>query len=237
MSKKQVIILIGPPGAGKGTQAELLADKLSLYYFETSKILEQEFRKAENFSASSKERFIKVEGEKFDILNEKKIWEKGILCSPPFVAYLVKEKIKELFESDENLVLAGSPRTLYEGKRIIPFLKKLYGEKNIIVVLIEISAQETIFRNSHRRICELMRHPVLYNKETIKLTMCPLDGSKLMKRKGLDDPETIKVRLKEYEERTLPLLEYFKNQGVKVKKIKGEQSVADVFRDILKTIR
>jgi len=237
VSKKQVIILIGPPGAGKGTQAELLADKLSLYYFETSKILEQEFRKAENFSASSKERFIKVEGEKFDILNEKKIWEKGILCSPPFVAYLVKEKIKELFESDENLVLAGSPRTLYEGKRIIPFLKKLYGEKNIIVVLIEISAQETIFRNSHRRICELMRHPVLYNKETIKLTMCPLDGSKLMKRKGLDDPETIKVRLKEYEERTLPLLEYFKNQGVKVKKIKGEQSVADVFRDILKTIR
>ena len=105
------------------------------------------------------------------------------------------------------------------------------------MVLIEISAQETIFRNSHRRICELMRHPVLYNKETIKLTMCPLDGSKLMKRKGLDDPETIKVRLKEYEERTLPLLEYFKNQGVKVKKIKGEQSVADVFRDILKTIR
>lgn len=233
---KQVIILFGPPGAGKGTQAELLADKLSLYYFETSKILEQKFREAENFSGNSKERFIKVGGEKFDILNERKIWKKGVLCSPPFVAYLVKEKIKELFESDENLVLAGSPRTLYEGKRIVPFLKKLYGTKNIKIILIEVSAQETIFRNSHRRICELMRHPTLYNKETIKLTMCPLDGSKLMKRKGLDDPETIKVRLKEYKERTLPLIDYFKKQEIKVKKIKGKQSVAGVFRDILKAI-
>ena len=89
--------------------------------------------------------------------------------------------------------MTGSPRTLYEGKRIIPLLKKLYGTKNIKIILIKVSAEESIFRNSHRRICELMRHPILYTKETIKLTRCPLDGSKLIRRKGLDDPETIKV--------------------------------------------
>lgn len=235
--KKQVIILFGPPGAGKGTQAELLADKLNLYYFETSKILEEKFREAENLSTESPQRFIEFKGEKYDILNEKKLWEEGVLCSPPFVVYLVKEKIKDLFKLGKNLVLAGSPRTIYEGKEIVLLLKKLYDVKNIKVILIEISAKETIFRNSHRRICQLMRHPILYNKETVKLTMCPLDGSGLIKRKGLDEPETIKVRLKEYQERTFPVLEIFKKQGIKVKKINGEQSVADVHKDVLKAVK
>lgn len=230
LSKKQVIILFGPPGAGKGTQAELLADKLDFYYLETSKILEQKFKEPDKEP-------INIKGKKYDVLKEKKLWEEGILCSPPFASYLIKEKIKELFKLGENLVLAGSPRTLYEGKEVTPLLKKLYGPENIKVFLIDISAKETIFRNSHRRICELMRHPVLYNKETVKLTMCPLDGSKLIRRKGLDDPETVKVRLKEYKERTFPLIELFEKQGMKVKKINGEQSVANVHKDILKTIK
>lgn len=229
---KKVIILLGPPGAGKGTQAELLSGKLDLYLFETSKILEERF----SVSIDSKERFVQVGEEKYDVLNEKEIWKKGELCSPPFVSYLVKAKLKKLFDLGDNLVIAGSPRTLFEAKEIAPFLKKLYGEENIKVFLIKISPEETIFRNSHRRICESLRHPILYNKETVKLTMCPLDGSKLIRREGLDDPETIKIRLKEYKERTLPLVDYFKGMGLEVKEINGEQSVADVFKDILKVI-
>lgn len=234
-SNRQVIIVFGPPGAGKGTQAELLADKLNLYYFETSKILEEKFREVQEFPIGSKKNLVKIKGKEYSILEEKKLWETGILCSPPFVVYLVKKKIEELFKLGKNLVIAGSPRTLYEGKEVVPLLKKLYG-KGVKVVLVEISAKETIFRNSHRRICELIRHPILYNKETVKLTRCPLDGSKLIKRKGLDDPETIKVRLKEYQERTLPLVEYFKKQGIKVRKINGEQTVANVHKDILRAI-
>jgi len=53
----------------------------------------------------------------------------------------------------------------------------------------------------------------------------------------LDDPETIKVRLKEYEERTFPLIDYFKKEKIKVEQINGDQSVADVFKDILKAIK
>ena len=227
---KQVIIIFGPPGAGKGTQAELLADKLGLYYLETSKILEQKFKESNKNS-------IEIDGEGYNVSKEKKLWEEGILCSPPFVTYLVKEKIRKLSQEGKNLILAGSPRTLYEGKEITPVLKELYEEENIKAILIEISPEETIFRNSHRRICELMRHPILYNKETENLKICPLDGSKLIRREGLDDPEIIKVRLKEYKDRTFPVLEYFEKEGIEVKKINGEQTVADVFKDILKAIR
>jgi len=225
-----VIILLGAPGAGKGTQAGLLADKLGLYYFETSKILE------ESFNSPKKQKFLKVAGKKYFYADEKKLWIEGTLCSPPFVSYLVKEKIEQLYKSGENLIIAGSPRTLYEGKEIMPFLEKLYGKENIKVVLIQVSAQESIFRNSNRRICELMRHPILYSKETKKLKFCPLDGSKLIKRKGLDNPDTIKIRLDEYRKRTLPLVQYFKKRKLNVKKINGKGSVSKVFKSILKSL-
>ena len=232
---KQVIILFGAPGAGKGTQAELLADKLNLYYLETSKILEQSFQGAEEISGNKQ--FIEEDGERYDILNEKKLWLEGVLCDPPFVVHLVRKKINELFEEGKNLIMAGSPRTIYEAEKVIPILKGLYGLENMRVILIDISPEETMFRNSHRRICQLMRHPILYNEETKDLDICPLDGSKLMRRKGLDDPETIKVRLKEYKERTYPVLEIFKKEGLTIDKINGEQMVANVFEDILKAIK
>lgn len=234
---KQIIIIFGPPGAGKGTQAGLLSDKLGFYSFETSKILEKKFKEAENLTENSQERFIEFEGQKFDILNEKKIWLEGVLCSPPFVTYLVQQEIKKLFDEGKSLIFSGSPRTLYEAERVIPFLKNLYGEENIKTILLEIKPEETIYRNSNRRICELMRHSILHNKETEKLTICPIDGSKLIKRKGLDDPETIKVRLKEYKERTFPIFDYLKSKGMDIKKVNGEQSVADVHKDILSAMK
>lgn len=232
---KQVIILFGPPGAGKGTQAQLLSEKLGFYLFETSRMLEKEFREAEKLPY--KERFVEIDGKKFDILEEKKIWEQGVLCSPPWVAYLVIKEIEKLFEKNENLILSGSPRTLYEVKKQIPILEKLYGKKNIKIVLIEILPETTIFRNSNRKICELMRHSILFNKETKTLTLCPIDGSKLVKRKSLDDIETIKVRIKEYNERTMPMVDYFKKNNFEIKKINGENSPSEVFNNILKAIK
>ena len=233
---KQVIILFGPPGAGKGTQSELLAEKKGLYLFETSKILEREFKKAEELSKDSPERWVTFENEKFDILNEREIWKSGVLCSPPFVTYLCIKEFKRLAEEGDNLILSGSPRTVYEAEREMPVLEELYGKDNIHIFMIEIGAEVTIFRNTHRKICELMRHSILFNKETEKLKLCPLDGSKLMKRKDLDDPETIKTRLVQYKERTLPLFEYFKNNGFRVEKNDGEKTVAEVHEVILEKL-
>lgn len=234
MNNKKVIILFGPPGAGKGTQSELLSEKMGLHLFETSKILERKFREAE--ASPETERFVVIEGEKFDVLNEKELWKKGTLNSPPWVTYLVVKEIEKLFEQGEGIIFAGSPRTLYEAERIMPVLEKLYQKENIKIVLISITPEVTIFRNAHRKICELMRHSILFNKETENLTICPLDGSNLVKRKDLDDPEVIKVRINEYNERTFPMVEYFENNDFHVHKINGEQFVADVHKDILKAI-
>jgi len=228
---KKAVILMGPPGAGKGTQASLLAEKFSFYYLETSKLLEDSFKNADD------KEFITAGGKKYFLKEEKRLWETGVLCDPPFVSQLVKEKIKSLYDMGESIVLAGSPRTLFEGKALMPFLKKIFGKKNIKIVLINLSPKDSIFRNSHRRICQLMRHPILYNKETLKLTKCPLDGSDLMKRKGLDDPKTIVVRLKEYRQRTFPLVSYFKKEGFGAKTVSGAGSVSDVFSKILGAIK
>ena len=233
---KHVIILFGPPGAGKGTQSELLSEKMGLYLFETSKMLEREFKNAEKLGADSPGRLVEIEGETFDILHEKEIWKKGELCSPPWVTYLTMKEFKRLFDEGDNLIIAGSPRTVYEAEREMPLLAQLYGKDHIKIVLIEISAEVTIFRNTHRKICELMRHSILFNEETKTLTICPLDGSALVVRKDLDDPKTITTRLQQYQERTLPLFNYFKENGFNVNKINGEGSVAKVHEAILKIL-
>lgn len=229
--ERLVVIIMGPPGAGKGTQAILLSEKFNLYYFETSKILEEEFSKEDE------KKEIKIEGETFKIEQEKKFWKEGKLCSPPFVTYLVKKKIEKLYKEGKNLILSGSPRTLYEAERIMPLLISLYGKENIKILHLEISEKETLSRNSKRRICELFRHPIVYLKENKNLKYCPLDGSKLLKRKCLDDPKSIKVRIEEYKKRTLPVIDYFKKLNLEIFRINGSPPPAQVFKEILSKLK
>lgn len=223
----KAIILIGPPGSGKGTQANLLAESFNLTHIETSKILEKKIMNAKSSDS------IIADGKKYSFLYEKKLWEKGILCSPPFVVALMIQEIKELARQGKSIVFSGSPRTLYEAEKEVPVLKKLYGIKNIFIFEIKLSAEESIKRNSSRRICSLMRHPILWSKETAALKKCPFDGSKLIRR-TLDDPKVIKVRLKEFKERTMPILLFLKKEGITIKKINGEQPVGGVFKEIVK---
>ncbi len=230
-NQKQAIILLGPPGSGKGTQGTLLGERLNLYLFETSKILEDYFKTAQEGD------FMEVDGQKYFAQDEIKLRAEGKLCSPPFVTQLVKKKMIELANDGHSIVTSGSPRTLYEGEALIPLLKELYGSENVKVIVIKTTVEDSIFRNSHRKICELMRHSILYSEEFEKLNYCPIDGSKLIKREGVgDDPETIKTRFEEYQQRTLPLVEFFKSQGLLVKEIDGKVSPADVFDQILKAL-
>jgi len=229
MHDKKVIIIIGPPGAGKGTQAELLAEKLDLFYFETSQILEESWQKV------NKNDYLIVAGKKFYLLDEKKLFDKGILCSPMFVSFVVKKKIKKLAKVNKKIVLAGSPRTLYEGKELIPFLGDVYGIDNILVLEIKISDKESIWRNTKRKICSHCRHPIPYTSETKNLKKCPKCGGKLITR-TLDNKDIIKIRLEEYKKRTYPLFKYFKKIGLAIKEINGEQSIENVSKDILKAI-
>ncbi len=177
-----------------------------------------------------------IKGKKYYFAKQAEMREKGLLWDSNFVFYLTKKKIEEIARQGKGIVLSGSPRTLDEGKSLIPLLKKLYGTENVFVIFLKLTPAATIWRNSHRRECQLATHSILYTKETKKLTKCPLDGSKLMRRKD-DNAKAIKIRLEEFKEKTAPLLDLFKKQGLKVRIIKGEQPVAGVFKDILKALK
>lgn len=229
MKNKKIIIIIGPPGSGKGTQSELTAEKLGLYSFETSKILE------ESWANAKKEDYVEADRKKFFLLEQKNLFDTGKLCDPPFVALTVRKKIEELAKENRGIVLSGSPRTMYEGKETMPLLINLYGIDNILVLELKVDDKEAIWRNTRRKICSVCRYPVPYTNETKNLTKCPRCQGELVDR-TLDTAETMKVRLKEYRERTYPLINYFKELGIVIKEINGEQPIEDVFKNILKAI-
>ena len=230
VNAKKIIIFFGQTGAGKGTQAELLADKLGYHHFESSKVLEHCWK------TESPDKVFEADGEKFKVGDEIVKWKTGLLNSPKFVVALFTEKIKNLGNEGESIVFSGSPRTVYEAENELPLFIELYGLENIKIVLLEISAEATIFRNSHRKICDLMRHTILFNAETEKLTKCPFDGSDLVARKGLDDVETIKKRIQVFHEETLPVLNVAEKFGLKAIKINAEQTVAEVHKEVLEAI-
>ncbi len=220
-NKKWALLLIGPPGAGKGTQAELLAEKFGLFNFETSKIIEEKFA-----NADSNDKVIKKEKEKF---------KKGQLNTPELVRSWVLEKIQTLSSEGRGIVFSGSPRTLLEAEGEIPVLENLYGKENVKVINLEIHEHGSIERNSTRRICEKNRHPIPNFPEFRDIVQCPKDGSKIITR-SLDTLETIRVRYRVYLKETKPVLEIFKKKGYKIIEINGDQPIEKVFQDILEKL-
>jgi len=226
----KVIIILGPPGSGKGTQGELLARKFDLYHFETSEIIER------NLAKAKKGDFVSIGGKKYFLLEEKKLRDSGKWMSPPLIAFWVKDKIKKLAKESEGIVISGSPKTLLEAKEMVPLLEKFYGPSNIEIILLKQRPEVSIWRNSRRKICVLERHSILYTKEAAHLKTCPLDGSKLILRED-SNPEVIRMKLKEYKERTFPLVDYFKSEKFKVEEVNGEKPVVEVFESILKVLK
>jgi adenylate kinase len=223
---QKAILLFGPPGAGKGTQSELLASKFYFYNLDTSRVLEEKFKNAKPGAA------VEIGGCQYPVDEELAKRKKGVLCSVEFTAFLMNKRIAEIHELGKSLILSGSPRSLAEAEIEMPFLEDLYGKENIHILFLDLPAEQTIFRNSNRRICELMRHSILYIPENADLKRCPLDGSRLMHR-DLDNVETIKVRLEEFERTAGPLEDYYQKQGYNLKKINANQYVENVFDDII----
>ena len=220
-NKKWAVILIGPPGSGKGTQAELLSEKFGLVHLESSKIIEEKIKNAD----SNDEVFV----------NEKKLWESGILNTPKLVRQWIMEKIEEIAGLGRGIVFSGSPRTLYEAEGEIPKLEEVYGKENIKVVNLQLDEHGSIERNSTRRICEKNRHPIPNFPEYENITECPKDGSRITTRK-LDNMETIKVRYEEYLNRTIPIINFLKEKGYEIEEINGDQFIEKVFQDILEKL-
>jgi adenylate kinase len=230
-SKKQkAIMILGAPGSGKGTQAELLTDKFSFFKLETSALV------GSAIDHAAKGEFITIEGKKYLFSEQAAIRRRGDIWDGRFTTYFTGQKLKELAREKKSVVLSGSPRNLEDAKRTVPVLKKFYGPKNVVMLVLKISPRETMRRNKYRKECTLAGHSILHNKETFRLTKCPLDGSKLIRRKD-DNPKAIRLRLEQYQEKTFPVFAYLRKHGITVKEINGEQPVAAVFQDVLKALK
>lgn len=216
----QAIILIGPPGSGKGTQAEKIVEKFKLTHIETSKIIEARFKN--------------VDPEDPEINYEKQRWLRGELTTPSLFAGWFNEETKKLVQEGKGMVTSGSIRTITETEIVLPELERLFGKDNIKFFYIALSEEESVKRNSLRRICQANRHPIPsgdYDPQFKNIELCPWDGSPILTR-ALDKPEVIKKRYQVFLNETYPVLDYLKEHGYKVIEINGEQSIEKVAKDI-----
>ena len=170
-------------------------------------------------------------------MHEKELYDSGELNTPELVQGWVMDKVRELHTRGRGIVFSGSPRTLPEAEIEMPFFGQLYGKENIHAINIKLSREESFNRNSHRRICKLNRHPIPNFKEYETITTCPKDGSELITRKELDDPETILVRYEVYQRRTEPIIKFMRDNDYNLAEVDGEQTIDKVYDDILTAIK
>lgn len=221
--KKIAIIMYGPPGSGKGTQANLLAQKLNLIHFDTGKYLESVVYDP----ARLKEKIVK---------RERMLFDKGILMTPRFVLREVAKATKKVAGAGWGLVFSGSPRTVYEAENLFPILQRLYGRKSIYIFELALKPEMSIKRNSNRLTCSVCGYGLLaayFPSKNPKF--CPVCGAKFYRR-SLDKPEVIKVRLEEYKKRTRPVLVIARRLGYRIKKIDASMPPYMVLGAILKAM-
>lgn len=220
---KQIVIFIAPPGAGKGTQADMFAEKFGFFHLESSKILETRLAGQEN-------------SPDLEIREAWRLYKKGELMTPSLVARLIIEEIEKLHREGKSIIFSGSFRTLEEAEKETPVVETLYGRENVRIFYITLSEEESVKRNSERRICEKNRHPIPrpeYDPKFKDITKCPQDGSPIITR-TLDKPEIIRERYRVFLRDTAPVFDYFRERGYKVIEINGEQPIEKVTDDILK---
>ena len=212
------IILLGPPGAGKGTQAEVLCRKFNLPHISTGNMLRKAIESGTNLG-----------------LEAKKLMDEGILVSDEVIVGLVVQRIKEK-DCKSGFLFDGFPRT-------IPQAKALDKESIIIekVVEIEVPDDEIIRRMSGRRV-----HPDSGRNYHIKFNppkvedVDDLTGEHLIQRDD-DKPETVKDRLNVYRSQTFPLIEFYQKKANKKLlnyiKVSGIDIPNEVSKKILKEIQ
>ncbi|MEK9170390.1 MAG: nucleoside monophosphate kinase [Patescibacteria group bacterium] len=220
----KAIIIYGLPGSGKGTQANLLADKLGLIHFDTGKYLER----IVHDPANKKNKIIRRERKNFDT---------GKLCTPSWILKITREESVRLSRTGWGVIFSGSPRTMFEAfgdsrnSGLIGILEKEFGKKNITIFFLRITPEISIKRNSGRRVCPTCGAIII--SYVHKNPLCPICLSRL-KRRTLDNPGVIRVRFKEYMERTAPILKKLKKCGYKIHEINGAMLPAKVFSAVFK---
>lgn len=205
------ILILGPQGSGKGTQAQLLAEKFGFIHIEAGDLLRK---------------VAKTDPEINEIVNVK-----GELVPAEKTLTLIEQEILVDGGLEKGVIYDGFPRAHDQYEPLKEWLREK-GQKVDLALLITIDETETVRRLSARRICEkdgnvynLITHPPK-NDET-----CDECGSKLIHRID-DQPETIKKRLALYHERTEPLLDEFKKDGILVE-VDGMRDIVEIQKDLV----
>ena len=219
MKKPLIIILIGKSGSGKGTQADLLMKKFGLDYIGAGNMIRTRMKK-EDFT-----------GKKI-----KALYEKGILHPVAVVFDLWLDNI-EKFKKKKNLkglLIDGNPRRLIEAQLMDSALEWYEWNKNVKVILVDISDKEAILRLTKRRICKDCKELIPFVGEFKKIKKCHKCNGQLIRR--IDDTvNSAKNRLAWFKRDVVPAINYYKKTG-RLIKVNGEQPIEDVFKDILKVI-
>jgi adenylate kinase len=214
------LILFGPPGAGKGTQAERLRTDFQLPFISTGDMLRANVKDQTKLGTKAKE-----------------YMDAGDLVPDDLIVAMAAERLKE-GDAQDGFILDGFPRTIDQAKALDRQLSEL-GRRVTTALLIDVPDEEVIRRLSGRRVCVKSGHNYHVDFDPPKHEgVCDQDGSRLIQRDD-DTPEVIANRLRVYHEKTKPLVDYYDELGL-MRHIDGTREPADVhghIRAVIATLR
>jgi adenylate kinase len=220
LSAELNLVLLGPPGSGKGTQGERLQEDLELPYYATGDILRAAVREGTELGKAAKD-----------------YMDRGDLVPDEVIVGMIGERI-DSSEAADGFILDGFPRTAPQAEALAAKLGEL-GRELTAVLLIDVSDEEVVRRLGGRRTCVENGHVfhVEFNPPEQE-GVCDVDGSELIVRDD-DRPEVIGHRLEQYHEKTAPLIEHYDSQSL-LRQIDGAatpDAVADEIQRTLATLR
>lgn len=210
------IILLGAPGAGKGTQGKNLSDKFRIPQISTGDILRANVRSKTQLGLKAKE-----------------YMDKGALVPDEIVVSMVSGRINEE-DAKSGFILDGFPRNIHQADVLEKTLSGM-GKRIDSVIGIEVERKELVRRLSGRRVCRKCgaSYHVIFNPP-VNIGMCDKCGSEIYQRDD-DKEETIEARLKVYEQETFPLVEYYSRKGL-YRAVDGKGSVDQITMTIVGAI-
>jgi len=214
------LILLGPPGSGKGTQGERLQEDFRLPYYATGDILRTAVAEGSELGRTAKE-----------------YMDRGDLVPDEVIIGVIAERV-ESDEAADGFILDGFPRTVGQAEALGDEMETL-GRTVTAAVLIDVSDEEVIRRLGGRRTCAKNGHIFHVEFDPPKHEgVCDVCGSRLIVRDD-DKPEVIRHRLDTYREKTMPLIDYYEQRGV-LKRVDGSlkpEEVDNRIRALLATLR
>lgn len=202
------LVLLGPPGAGKGTQSKVLSQKLNIPHISTGDLLRE------------------TVGKNMPLGNEAKGYMiRGELVPDGLVMDIVKDTLATA-NVNKGFILDGFPRTLEQAKMLDLTLEKI-GKKIDLAIYFKTSVQTSVVRLGGRRVCKKCGANFhIKNIPPKKEGVCDYCGSELCQRKD-DREETVKRRWAVYNEETAPLINYYKSEGI-LREVSGDLDVNEL---------